>query len=528
MASQDVSPAALEVRGMEKSFSGVKALQGVSFAVSAGEVHALCGENGAGKSTLIKVLSGVYPAGSYTGEMRVGGTPVAFAGVADSERAGIGVIHQELSLVKELSIAENIYLGREPQRFGVVNRTAMLLGATELLRVVGLDAAPDTAVGALGIGQQQLVEIAKALSRKPRVLLLDEPTAALSEVEAERLLEVVRQLAAGGVACVLISHKLDEVLAVSHRITVLRDGRSVASYPADANGPSVDRIVADMVGRELAASSHRPADPSGAPGSYALEVSRLGLAPAVRGGRSPLTFANFRVRAGEIVGIAGLMGSGRSELLLALFGAYGDRVEGEIRVGGKVLRGRSPRAAIAADMAFLSEDRKRLGLILDDTVRENIALAALDRVANASVIDADAERGMCARFVKSLRIKTRDLETPIRTLSGGNQQKALLARCLSTRPKVLLLDEPTRGVDVGAKHEIYELIRELAAAGVAVVMASSELPEILALSHRVVVMSRGRTVAELDQAEATQESIMNWAAGERRPQGAGDGSEYRA
>lgn len=498
---------ALEMRGIGKEFPGVRALDGVTFRVRPGEIHALCGENGAGKSTLMKILSGFYPAGTYTGDLVVQGAVRRFRSIQESEAAGIAIIYQELALVKAMSIGENIFLGHEPHRGGVIDYDRLYAEAARWLEEVGLHLDPTLPVGRLGVGQQQLVEIAKALARNAAILILDEPTAALTEAEVATLLAILRRLRARGVACVYISHKLNEIFAVADTITVLRDGMAVGTYPAGTLDE--DRVIGLMVGRELSDRFPREAR---SPGRPVLEVQNL----TVHGPAGVVVDrVSFQVRAGEILGIAGLMGAGRTELVTALFGGWPGRVEGEVFLGGVPLPERSPQACLAAGIALVTEDRKRLGLVLGMDLRSNITLAALDQFSRGGILDENEEIRACREQVANLRVKTPSLEAPVGTLSGGNQQKAVLAKVLLTRPQVLILDEPTRGIDVGAKYEIYKIMNELARAGVAVIMVSSELPEVLGLSDRILVMHEGRLTAELPWQEATQERIMQAATGRR-------------
>ena len=474
------APPLLEMRAITKRFPGVLALDRVSFDLHGGEVHALVGENGAGKSTLINIVAGVHA--DYDGEIAIDGERRRFAGVRDAERAGIAVVHQELSLVPEFSIAENVFLGREPRRLGVIRAEEMHSRAQQLLDELRLGLDAHTPAGALGIGQQYLVEIAKALAREPRILVLDEPTAALTGSEADVLFAIVERLRRGGAGIVYISHKLDEVFRIADRITVLRDGCTVGTHTTITK----PQLIALMVGRDV--SDIFP-EPQRTPGDVVFEV---------RGDVS------FQVRRGEVLGIAGLVGAGRSELLMAIFGALPRR--GEIFVDGKRVDIDSPRDAIAAGIGFVTEDRKRFGLLLDHDVVTNITLASLARV------DVDAEAAASARKMSELRIKAPSVFTIVNTLSGGNQQKVVLAKWLLTEPKVLLLDEPTRGIDVGAKQEIYAQIERLAAGGMAIVLVSSELPEVLGLADRVLVLHEGRVAGEFARG-ATAEAVMACATG---------------
>jgi D-xylose transport system ATP-binding protein len=505
-SATDAAKTVLELRGIIKEFPGVRALDGVRFDVARGEVHALCGENGAGKSTLMKIISGLYPFGSYQGDLLVDGVTRSFASIKDSQAAGVAIVFQELSLVRELSVAENIFLGREPAKFGVIDWDAVHSKTSALLKDLGFQMSPHAKVGDLGIGQQQMVEIAKALALNAHILILDEPTSALSDTEIEVFLGTVRSLKKRGVACVLITHKLNEVFAVSDRITVFRDGKSITSYAAkDVNE---HRVIADMVGRELTDLYPRIQKSIGGP---VLEVKDLTVSHPTIPGRDLLHEVSFTVRKGEILGIAGLMGSGRTEILMSVFGALKGHRKGAIRLEGEELKFSSPMDAINRGIALVSEDRKRLGLVLEDTVSRNISLASLKNMTKFGVVDDDDETRIAKDYVRDLRIKTPGIGAMVKNLSGGNQQKVVLAKWMLTRPKVLFLDEPTRGIDVGAKAEIYKIVGEMARDGVAVVMVSSELPEVLGLSDRVLVMCGGRVTGEFSRDEATQERIMSAA-----------------
>jgi D-xylose transport system ATP-binding protein len=499
--------AVLEARDVAKHFSGVVALRGVSFDLRSGEVHALCGENGAGKSTLIKLLAGVHPHGSYEGEIRVNGAPVSFRSTRDAEAAGIGVIHQELQLFREMTVAENLLLRDLPRRRGLVDWDSVHTRAAQLLRETGIALDPAARVGDLGIGQQQLVEIAKALSRNPRILVLDEPTAALAQHEIDVLMTLVRRLRSQGVSCVYISHKLDEVFALADRITVLRDGAAQGTVVAAASTP--EQIIALMVGRRIEDQYPRR---SPHVGQALLRVSALDVSrdaahlPFLRG-------IEFEVKAGEVLGIGGLMGAGRTELLMHLMGLWGKRRAGRVEVSGAPLDRGGVRAALRAGMALVTEDRKRLGLVLDAGVAFNLTLASLRRLTRIGVVDAEAEARTARSSVADLKIKTHSLESRVATLSGGNQQKVVLGKALLTTPKVLLLDEPTRGIDVGAKLEVYELINRLTADGKAIVLVSSELPELMGMSDRIVMMHEGRIGGVFERGRATQEQLLAAAMG---------------
>jgi ABC-type sugar transport system ATPase subunit len=498
----------LEMRNITKSFPGVRALDGVSFDLNQGEVHALVGENGAGKSTLIKILAGVYPHPDYGGEIILEGSERRFGNVRDSEKAGIAIIFQELSLVKDLSVAENIFLGREPRRFGVINWEKLYSRAQNLLDDLRLAIDPLTPVRNLGIGQQQLVEIAKALSQNARILVLDEPTAALTDAEVETLVKILDGLRARKVGMVYISHKLEEVFRLSDRITVLRDGRSVGTEPAGALDKP--RVIARMVGREVGEIFPKAEH---APGEIVLEARDVTVEDPNVAGKLLVDRVSFSVRRGEVLGIAGLMGAGRSDLLTAIFGAHAGRVSGEVYIEGKRVRIAGPADAIKHGIGYVTEDRKRFGLVLDQTILNNMTLASLPRVSGRFVTNVDAEASAGERSARDLRIKAPNVFTVAGTLSGGNQQKVVLAKWLLTEPRVLFLDEPTRGIDVGAKQEIYLQINKLAREGLAIVLVSSELPEVLGLSDRVMVLHEGHITGEFTRAEATPESIMACATG---------------
>jgi len=496
------------MRDISKRFPGVVALDRVSFDLFPGEIHALVGENGAGKSTLMKILGGVYPHGSYDGEILVDGEARRFDGVRAAEDAEIAVVHQELSLVPEFSIAENIFLGREARRFGVIDTEHLYSRAQRVLDELQLRLEPHVPVGYLGIGQQHLVEIAKALSRSARILILDEPTAALTDPEAEVLFGILERLRAGGAGIIYISHKLGEVFRLADRITVLRDGRTVST---DATTElDTKRVIARMVGREVGEIFP---EVSRAPQEVVLEARGVTVEdPNVRGKRL-VNDVSFSVRRGEVLGIAGLVGAGRSDLMMAIFGAHAGRKSGEFFMNGARVHIGAPSDAIANGIAFVTEDRKKFGLLLDQTIVVNLTLAALKRLSGPLVTHPDAETAVGERSMKELRIKARSVFTVAGTLSGGNQQKVVLAKWLLTDPKVLLLDEPTRGIDVGAKQEIYLQINRLAAEGMAIVLVSSELPEVLGLADRVVVLHEGRITGEFRRDEATAEAVMACATG---------------
>jgi putative multiple sugar transport system ATP-binding protein len=494
----------LEMRGITKTFPGVKALSNVNLTVVPGEIHAVVGENGAGKSTLMKVLSGVYPHGSYDGEIVFDGEARAFRDLADSEALGIVIIHQELALVPLLSIAENIFLGNEIATRGVIDWEETYARTEDLLRKVGLRERATTLVTDIGVGKQQLVEIAKALSKRVRLLILDEPTASLQETDSQKLLDLLLEFKAQGITSILISHKLNEIGRVADRITVLRDGATVSTI--DADEISEDRIIRDMVGRDMS-DRYPPRTPE--IGDVLLEVADWTVFDQVHADREKIHGVGLTVRAGEIVGIAGLMGSGRTEFAMSLFGrSWGHGITGTAKLNGKAVDVSSVDAAIDAGLAYVTEDRKSLGLILDDHIAHNITLANLAGVSRMGVIDGHEERQVALDYRKRMNIRTPSVYQKVLNLSGGNQQKVVLSKWLFAGPEVLILDEPTRGIDVGAKYEIYTLINALADQGKGVIMISSEMPELLGMCDRIYVMREGAFVGELPAAEASQERIM--------------------
>ena len=498
--------AMLEMRGVSKSFSGVQALRDVNFIVEPGQIHALVGENGAGKSTLMKVLSGVYPHGRYEGTIVYEGEERRFRDINDSEALGIIIIHQELALIPLMSIAENIFLSHPPSRFGVIDRHEVYRRTQELLAQVGLQESPDTLITDLGVGKQQLVEIAKALSKKVRLLILDEPTASLNEKDSAALLDRLVAFREQGIASILISHKLNEIARVADRITVLRDGRTVDDIECRTEPVQEDRIIRSMVNRDLA---HRFPERAAKVGDPVMQVEDWSVYHPLHPERQVIKNVDFEVRRGEVVGIAGLMGAGRTEFAMSLFGrAWGHQITGKIQLDGREVRLSNVASAIDAGLAYVTEDRKQLGLILADDVRKNVTLASLDQVAPRWVIDDIAELKVASDYRNRMRIRCSDVYQETGQLSGGNQQKVVLSKWLMTDPKVLILDEPTRGIDVGAKYEIYCIINELAEAGRGVVVISSEMPELLGTCDRICVMNDGAFVGEFTAAEATQEKIM--------------------
>jgi D-xylose transport system ATP-binding protein len=496
-------------RRLSKHFGATRALHELSFDVLPGELHALCGENGAGKSTLIKVVSGIYPHGSFSGEVRVEGSAQSFGSVRDAERAGIVVIHQELALVPALSAAENIFLAREPTRFGLIDGARMLRESRALLDRLGARIDASVPVGELGVGQAQLVEIARALHKRARVLILDEPTAALSEREVTALFGVLRELRRGGVSLVYVSHRLREVFTLADRITVLRDGQSVTCL--SARDTNEGELVRHMVGRAIESVFPPPEGTAQARAEGAREPPLLsvhGLSAVGPKGSVALSLLSFEVRAGEVLGIGGLVGAGRSELLLHLFGAWGRRLAGTVELAGAPLDQPTPAHSIARGLVLVSEDRKAQGLVLEQTVGFNLSLACVHTFARGGLVDEARERVAQTRQAEQVRLKPPRLGLPVGALSGGNQQKVVLGRALMTAPRVLLLDEPTRGVDVGAKAEIYALIAEQCRAGMAVVLVTSELPELIGLCDRIVMLVEGRIGGTFTRAEANEERLL--------------------
>ncbi len=504
----------LEMRSITKEFPGVKALSDVTLTVERGEIHAICGENGAGKSTLMKVLSGVYPHGTYEGEIVFDGKPAQFGSINDSEREGIVIIHQELALVPYLSVAENIFLGNEMRsRGGLIDWHKANAEAAKLLARVGLDEKPVTPVGALGVGKQQLIEIAKALSKEVRLLILDEPTAALNDNDSEHLLDLLRHLKGQGITSIIISHKLNEIAEIADRTTVIRDGRTIETIDMSDPGSTQDRIIRGMVGRDL---EHRFPERNSVVGDEVLRVEDWTVFHPTQPGRKIIDNASFNVRAGEVVGLAGLMGAGRTELAMSVFGrAYGRNISGRIFKDGRQITLHSVADAIKHGLAYATEDRKAYGLNLIDDIRRNVSLAGLDKLAPRGWINGNEELRVAEEYRASLNIKTPTVLADVGKLSGGNQQKVVLSKWLYTDPDVLILDEPTRGIDVGAKFEIYTIINKMVAAGKAVVVISSELPELLGICDRVYTLAFGRITGQLPVADATQERLMELMTIER-------------
>ena len=509
--------ALLEMKNITKTFPGVKALDNVSLTVKQNEIHALVGENGAGKSTLMKVLSGVYPHGTYDGDIVLDGKNCAFADIKQSEKAGIVIIHQELALSPYLSIAENIFIGDERAKFNIINWDKTREDALFYMKKLGLDENPNVPVNKLGVGKQQLVEIAKALAKDARILILDEPTSALNEKDSTHLLQILQELRdQHSISSVLISHKLNEVAAVADNITILRDGKTIetlrverqpdGSRPAGAASISEDRIIKGMVGREITDFFPQRNNPVG---EVVFEIKNWTVYNPDNLEQKKLDNVNITVRAGEVVGLAGLIGAGRTELATSVFGkSYGANISGVTLIDGREVNLNSIPKAIENGIAYMTEDRKEYGLVLIGNVKENTTLAKLQKLSKAGIINEHEEILIAEEYCKKLNIKTPSILQLMGNLSGGNQQKVVLAKWLFSDPEILILDEPTRGIDVGAKHEIYTIINNLAAQGIACLLISSEMPEIIGMCDRIYVMSEGRITAELEGKTATQEEIM--------------------
>ena len=496
----------LEMRSITKEFPGVKALDRVSFQVRKGEIKALVGENGAGKSTLMKVLSGVYPYGTYTGDIVLDGQVSQFHSIKQSEDAGIAIIHQELALIPLLSIAENIFISNPQKTMGMIDWNKTHEKAVPLLERVGLHEDPSTPINQLGVGKQQLVEIAKALAKNCRILILDEPTAALNERDSKNLLDLLKTLQKEGITCIIISHKLNEIVYVADSITVLRDGQSVADF-TDVTEVTEDDIIRHMVGREL--SNRYPPKTHTPSAEVFFEVRNWNVFHPDDTSRQIIKNVNIQLRKGEVVGLSGLMGAGRTEFAMSLFGrSYGSNASGEVYLGGKLVNTKSVPKAIKNGIAYLSEDRKTYGLVLGQTISKNISLANLQRISTLGILDLNKEIEETGANAKQFGVKCSSIFQEAGNLSGGNQQKVVLAKWMFNLPDVLILDEPTRGIDVGAKYDIYCIINELAAAGKCVLVISSELPEILGVCDRVYVMNDGQIKGEMPIEEASQESIM--------------------
>lgn len=499
----------LEMNGITKTFPGVKALDNVNLKVKKGEIHALVGENGAGKSTLMNVLSGIYPYGSYEGDIVYDGEICKFKEIKDSEKKGIVIIHQELALVPYMTIAENMFLGNEQGKKMAIDWTKTYGRAEELMKKVGLKEDPHTLIKDIGVGKQQLVEIAKALAKDVKLLILDEPTASLNESDSQALLELMLEFKKQGMTSIIISHKLNEISYVADKITVIRDGSTIETMDKEVDDFSENRIIRGMVGREL--SNRFPARENVKIGEVCMEVDHWTVHHPMTPAKKVVDDVSFYVRRGEVVGISGLMGAGRTELAMSLFGhSYGTGISGTIKMNGKEVHLKNVRQAIEHKLAYVTEDRKGNGLILSNPIYTNTSLANMDKVSRYGVIDKLKEVQIAEDYRQKLHTKAPSVYQNVGNLSGGNQQKVLLAKWMLTDPDVLILDEPTRGIDVGAKYEIYCIINDLVAAGKSVIIISSELPEVLGMSDRIYVMNEGKMVGEVDGKEATQEIIMSY------------------
>lgn len=498
----------LEMKNITKTFPGVKALDNVNLKVEEGEIHALVGENGAGKSTLMNVLSGIYPYGSYEGDIIYNGEICRFAKIKDSEEKGIVIIHQELALIPYMTIGENMYLGNEKGTAAAINWNETYGEADEYLKTVGLEESSRTLIKDIGVGKQQLVEIAKALAKHAKLLILDEPTASLNEDDSKALLELLLRFKKEGMTSIIISHKLNEISYVADKITVIRDGSTIETLDKKTDDISENRIIQGMVGREL--TDRFPKRPDVKTGSVSMEVRDWTVYHPLYSERKVVDNVSFKVHKGEVVGISGLMGAGRTELAMSIFGkSYGTGIRGQVFINGKEVKMNTVEEAIKNGLAYVTEDRKGNGLILSNSIKINTTLANLKHVSRHCVLDNDKEYAVADEYREKLKTKCPTVEQNVGNLSGGNQQKVLLAKWMFTEPDILILDEPTRGIDVGAKYEIYCIINDLVAAGKSVIMISSELPEVLGMSDRIYIMNEGRIVGEVEGKEATQEVIMS-------------------
>jgi D-xylose transport system ATP-binding protein len=500
----------LDIQNVTKRFAGVTALNNVSLQVRRGEIHGLCGENGAGKSTLMKILSGVYPYGDYEGTVVYEGNELKLSGrsIRQARDEGIAIVYQELTLVTHMTVGENVFLGKEPVEAGSINWDRLYAQTRDILAQYQLDVQPQSIVRHLGVGKMQMVEIAKALSESAKVLILDEPTSALTENEIDKLMEILETLKSHGVTCIYITHKLDEFFRITDTVTVLRDGKTVTTQPT--KDLTKEKLISYMVGREM---KERFPKGNRKPGEVIFRVENLHADDPNESGRHVLKGVDLNLRKGEILGIAGLMGSGRTELVTTIFGEYGKITDGKVTLGDRELRIKSARQSMHDGISLVPEDRKGQGLVLMQSILKNISLPNLDQYSGFFRIDSDAEVAAALKEAKNLAIKTPSLQAPVDSLSGGNQQKVVIAKWLLSNPKILIMDDPTRGVDVGAKYEIYKLMNELAENGVSIIMISSELEEVLGMSDRVMVMHEGKSTRILDIKEATQERIMALATG---------------
>jgi len=499
----------LEIENLTKDFPGVRALDNVSVKIKKGEIHSICGENGAGKSTLMSCISGVYPTGSFEGKIIYKGHETKYNNVKNSEKDGLAIIHQELALSPYLSIYENIFLGHMDTKLGIINWDKYLNESRKYLKTVGLNEHPETIVSKLGVGKQQLVEIARALSKKTELLILDEPTSSLNDDESEKLLNLMLELKKQGITLVMISHKLNEVLKVADTVTILRDGKSISTYDVKADNLTEQMIIKDMVGRIL---THRFPERNSSPEETVMEVKNWTVYHPEYHNIKVVDNVSFFLRKGEILAFCGPMGAGRTELMMSLFGqSYGFRSEGELKIKGKNYILKSPRMAIDSGLGYISEDRKNLGLILIQDIKTNITHSSLNKISKFGIIDNQKEIRETERFRKDLNIRTPSINQYVRNLSGGNQQKVAVSKTLMANPDIFIVDEPTRGIDVGAKTEIYGIMNNIIAAGKSVIMISSELPEAIGMADRIYVMNEGKIKGELTKEEATQEKIMHMA-----------------
>jgi putative multiple sugar transport system ATP-binding protein len=504
-----VSEYILEIENLTKEFPGVKALENVSLKVKKGEIHSLCGENGAGKSTLMSCISGVYPRDSYEGKVFYKGHETNYNSVKDSEKEGLAIIHQELALSPYLSIYENIFLGHMETKFGIINWSRYIKESKSYLDTVGLNEPPETIVSKLGVGKQQLVEIARALSKKTELLILDEPTSSLNDDESEKLLNLIIEFKRQGITSVIISHKVHEVLKVADKVTILRDGKSISTYDVKGDNLTEEMIIKDMVGRDL---THRFPERVSSPGETVMEVKNWSVYHPDYHTIKVVDNVSFFLRKGEILAFCGPMGAGRTELMMSIFGnSYGFKSEGELLIKGKPYKFNSPRNAIDSGLGYISEDRKSLGLVLIQDIKTNITHSSLDKISRFGIINEQKEIKEAERYRNDLNIRTPSINQLVRNLSGGNQQKVVVSKTLFASPDILIVDEPTRGIDVGAKTEIYGILNDLIAAGKSIIMVSSELPEALGMADRIYVMNEGTIKGVLNREEATQEKIMHLA-----------------
>jgi len=499
----------LEIEKLTKDFPGVRALEDVSLKIKQGEIHSIVGENGAGKSTLMSVISGVYPKGDYEGKVVYKGKETHYHSVKDSEKEGLSIIHQELALSPYLPIYENIFLGHMQTKFGIIDWNYYKKESKKYLEQVGLHEPPETIVSKLGVGKQQLVEIARALSKKTELLILDEPTSSLNDDESEKLLNLILDFKKQGITCVMISHKLNEVLKVADTVTILRDGKSIASYDVKEKKLTEEQIIRDMVGRDL---THRFPERKSKPGNTVMEVRNWSVYHPDYHDIKVVDNVSFELKKGEILAFCGPMGAGRTELMMSIFGrSYGNRSEGELYIEGKAAYLTSSRTAMNSGLGYISEDRKGLGLILIQDVKTNISNSTLGNISRFGVINNSQEIKLAEKFRKDLNIRTPTINQIVRNLSGGNQQKVVVSRSLAADPEIFIVDEPTRGIDVGAKTEIYNILNDLSAAGKSIIMVSSELPEALGMADRIYVMNEGKIKGVLAHEDATQEKIMHLA-----------------